>query len=277
MPTFDELIQEAEAKNQIEDSNSSQAQPQPTQIEDSNNSQAQPQPTQIETNGAERAQEINEPQQDIPAENQQSTGLFGKLKNAFWISPEDKQQKEMAKMKSEEEKLNSQLLFQKKKTDIANKKAQIAKIAQQRRANSPIGQTFSKIGKFVQKHGQQNSQVRNPLEDFGRNAQSGLGSPNMQRDIYGQNAGINFGLVGRPAPAPQSKPMPIKRGKKSAMYKKQAQQAPTYQTQQPYGNGMMNSNLLNEFGPRAPPDPFANTQQSKPKPRKDLGLMSGRW
>jgi len=257
MPSFDELVEEAEKKDSFD------------------NSEYTPEPKPIETNGAERAEEVGQESQTAPQEQQQSQGFFGKLKNAFWTSPEDKQQKEMIKMKAEEERLNSQLAFQQQKTELANKKAKIAKIAQERRANSPMGRTFSKIGKFVTENAQQKGQVRNPMAEFG---QAAIGIPNQQRDAYGQNAGVNFGLAGRPAPQP--KPMPQKKGrkgKKSNMYKKQQQpQKPAYQTQQPYGSGMMNTNMLNEFGPQSPPSALTNNQ-NKPKPKRDLGLMSGRW
>ena len=255
MANFDDLVKEAEDKDQPAE-----------------------QPAQTETNGAERAEEVGSgAQQQIaeqpteqPAQNQ-NPGFFGKLKNAFVTSPEDKQQREMAKMKAEEERLNSQLTYQNQKTALAKKKEQIAKIAQERRKNSPIGKTFSKIGGFVQQNAQQGKQVRNPLAEFG---QSGLGAPASGQDVYGQNAGVNFGLAGRPAPAP--KPAPVKKGKKSKMYKQQQKPAPTYQTQQPFGGGGMNTGLLNEFAPQQQ-DPFAQQPQSKQKPKQDLGLNSGRW
>lgn len=248
MGYFDDIVEEAENKNSFDNSDYKTKK-------------------KIETNGSERSEEIKqydeeenneveEKEQEENNEVEEKPGLFNKLKNAFWTSPEDKQQKKMVKMKAEEERLNSKLLFQKKKNELSNKRAEIAKLAQERRKNSPIGKTFTKIGNFVKTNAQQGGKVRDPLREIG---ESGIGMPNRQPDIFGQTSGVNFGLIGRPAPAPQQK---IK-------VKKNTIRKPAYQTQQPYRSGIMNTNLLNEFG--------SQMKKKSNKKQPGLGLYSGKW
>lgn len=171
-------------------------------------------------------------------------GLFGKLKNTLFASKEERRTRELEKIEKESKGLDKELDYQKKRTALAKKKADIAKFARERRQNSPMGRTFKRIGGFIQEVGKDaKGNPNNPLLNGA--GSPGIGSPNRQRDSYGNNMGV------RQPQQPQS-------------------QMPQAQPFTPFG-----ADPLGEFAVRNPDHPLA--QPKKKRTDDDTGLFSGRW
>ena len=131
----------------------------------------------------------------------QKPGFFSKIKQAFTSTDDEKKAKrdsEMLKLYQQEEKIKEDLKFQKKKSDVAKQRQEVANLAKKRRAGSTMGQVFSKIGNAVtapRKTGSPKLKFRDPFASF--QGQSGFGGA---QDNFGTNVGVSNRQTGRVEP-----------------------------------------------------------------------------